>query len=74
MADKKNRFPGDFDTFIKSKEFKDRKGVSHDEEVKAWKKYRVRTAKTRDEAKIKKVKTKKQGPGPANRPSGGWTS
>ena len=48
-------FPGDFENFTKSKEFKERKDKSHKGEVKAFKKYRERTATTRDEAKTQKM-------------------
>ena len=48
-------FPGDFENFTKSKEFKERKNKSHKGEVKAFKKYREKTATTRDEAKTKKM-------------------
>ena len=49
------RFPGDFENFTKSKEFKERKDKSHKGEVKAFKKYRERTATTRDEAKTQNM-------------------
>ena len=48
-------FPGDFENFTKSKEFKERKDKSHKGEVKAFKKYRERTATTRDEAKTQNM-------------------
>ncbi len=48
-------FPGDFENFTKSKEFKERKNKSHKGEVKAFKKYREKTATTRDEAKTQKM-------------------
>ena len=48
-------FPGDFENFTKSREFKERKDKSHKGEVKAFKKYRERTATTRDEAKTQNM-------------------
>ena len=48
-------FPGDFENFTKSKEFKERKDKSHKGEVEAFKKYRERTATTRDEVKTQKM-------------------
>ena len=48
-------FPGDFENFTKSKEFKERKDKSHKGEVEAFEKYRERTATTRDEVKTQKM-------------------
>ena len=46
------KFPGDFENFTKSKEFKERKDKSHKGEVEAFKKYRKNRADTQDKARV----------------------